>query len=327
MPRAADRLLPPIPCGKPRRPFVALATVATSLAIHGVAVAAAIGLWGAEEVSVPRPIEVVMVTVTRPGRAPAPGATTHAPAPTAPSQAGPPVVAMPVAEAAAPAVRAPVPVASTHTSKPAAAEVVPATIEPIRQATQAPAVAADRTPPPSAMAEVVIDQVRIDRVAPAAVSAPIAEPPRPAARPAPAQTQAQPTALARAPTGTPVETAARTAQAPAGRATSLATLTGTQPASHGGTDRAEFALGSAANPAPDYPYRARQRGWQGRVVLRVDVDREGRPIRIAIAESSGHGVLDDAATGTIATWTFQPARRGGQTVAGEAMVPVVFRLN
>lgn len=111
---------------------------------------------------------------------------------------------------------------------------------------------------------------------------------------------------------------------------SLAALTGGQEleeGSRGGSRPAAFALGSAGNPAPDYPYRARQRGWQGRVVLRVEVDRQGRPIRIAIAQSSGHGVLDDAAHRTIATWTFRPATRGGQPVAGEAVVPVVFRLN
>lgn len=88
-----------------------------------------------------------------------------------------------------------------------------------------------------------------------------------------------------------------------------------------------FELGTAGNPAPDYPYRARQRGWEGRVVLRVAIDDRGRPVDIDIATSSGHGVLDRAAHQTVAGWTFRPATRDGRPVAGEAIVPIVFRLN
>jgi protein TonB len=90
---------------------------------------------------------------------------------------------------------------------------------------------------------------------------------------------------------------------------------------------ASFSLGSAGNPAPQYPRRARQRGWEGRVVLQVAVDPSGRPQTVRIAQSSGYRILDDAAHRTIAGWTFQPAVRGGRPVAGEAIVPVVFRLN
>ena len=88
-----------------------------------------------------------------------------------------------------------------------------------------------------------------------------------------------------------------------------------------------FHLGSARNPLPRYPAIARRRGWEGRVVLRVEVDSDGRPLSVAIAQSSDHSVLDDAARSTIRRWLFEPGRRGGQAVVAVVEVPVVFRLH
>lgn len=82
-----------------------------------------------------------------------------------------------------------------------------------------------------------------------------------------------------------------------------------------------------ANPRPRYPWIARQKGEQGRVVLRVTVDAEGRAVAVAVARSSGHGRLDRAAVETIGTWRFEPARAGGRAVAGSVDVPVSFRLS
>ena len=80
------------------------------------------------------------------------------------------------------------------------------------------------------------------------------------------------------------------------------------------------------NPRPAYPEIAMRRGWEGEVLLRIRVSPDGRPIGISIQKSSGRDVLDQAATDTVRTWTFVPARLGGQPVAGWVTVPIVFHL-
>lgn len=72
---------------------------------------------------------------------------------------------------------------------------------------------------------------------------------------------------------------------------------------------------------------ALRQGWQGRVVLRVYVLANGRADTVEIRQSSGRKALDEAALTAVREWTFQPARRGAQTVAAWAVVPVEFKLN
>lgn len=88
-----------------------------------------------------------------------------------------------------------------------------------------------------------------------------------------------------------------------------------------------WGLPGLANPAPAYPWRARQNGEQGRVILRVSVDSGGRPTAVAVARTSGYGRLDRAAVAAIRQWRFAPARAGGRDVAGTVEVPVTFRLS
>ena len=80
------------------------------------------------------------------------------------------------------------------------------------------------------------------------------------------------------------------------------------------------------NPAPTYPPAARQRHYEGRVLLEVLVDRRGRVEELQVAESSGHPMLDRAAASTVAGWRFEPGRRGDQPVATTVMVPIRFNL-
>lgn len=93
----------------------------------------------------------------------------------------------------------------------------------------------------------------------------------------------------------------------------------------GGTGRAGAAP-LAGNPAPDYPTRARRRGWEGRAILEVEVDEEGRPAEVRLVESSGYRLLDQAALETVERWRFTPARRGGKTEADTLKLPIRFAL-
>lgn len=80
------------------------------------------------------------------------------------------------------------------------------------------------------------------------------------------------------------------------------------------------------NPRPAYPMVARRMGWQGRVVLNVEVRAEGGCGGISVFRSSGHDVLDRAAMDTVKSWRFTPARHGGSPVTKWFKVPVVFSL-
>lgn len=80
------------------------------------------------------------------------------------------------------------------------------------------------------------------------------------------------------------------------------------------------------NPRPAYPGSSRRRGEEGRVVLRVFVDAEGRAAKVEVQESSGHNRLDESAAIAVARWRFVPARRGSEPLAAWVRVPVVFSL-
>jgi protein TonB len=80
------------------------------------------------------------------------------------------------------------------------------------------------------------------------------------------------------------------------------------------------------NPAPAYPSEARRHGWEGTVLLLVEILENGRPERITVKQSSGYSVLDEAALGAVRRWTFIPAQRDGQPIRSLAEVPIVFSL-
>jgi protein TonB len=79
-------------------------------------------------------------------------------------------------------------------------------------------------------------------------------------------------------------------------------------------------------PPPDYPDAARKDGKEGRVLLRVLVDEEGRPKVVEINLSSGSHVLDHAAAEAIKRWRFSPAGYGDSPTASWVKIPVDFRL-
>lgn len=79
-------------------------------------------------------------------------------------------------------------------------------------------------------------------------------------------------------------------------------------------------------PRPDYPESARRAGREGRVLLRVLVDDQGRTKIVEINSSSGSDVLDRAAAEAIRRWRFHPARHGDQPVESWLRIPIEFRL-
>jgi len=89
------------------------------------------------------------------------------------------------------------------------------------------------------------------------------------------------------------------------------------------------SFGGAAylsNPKPAYPALAKRMGLEGTVRLKVLISREGSALKIEIAQSSGHEILDKAATEAVRNWRFTPAHQGDSPVDEWVQVPVVFRL-
>lgn len=80
------------------------------------------------------------------------------------------------------------------------------------------------------------------------------------------------------------------------------------------------------NPRPAYPMVARRMGWEGRVVLNVEVLAEGDCGAASVFQSSGHEVLDNAALRTVQGWRFVPASRAGHPVTQWFRVPIQFSL-
>jgi protein TonB len=89
---------------------------------------------------------------------------------------------------------------------------------------------------------------------------------------------------------------------------------------------ANFRANYAHNPKPEYPMIAKSRGWQGKVMLRVQVSAEGLSDSVAVEHSSGHEMLDESAVEAVKKWKFIPAKRGETPVASSVIVPIIFTL-
>ncbi len=82
----------------------------------------------------------------------------------------------------------------------------------------------------------------------------------------------------------------------------------------------------AENPKPDYPSLAKSMGWQGKVMLKVQVSEEGLSDAVEIERSSGYEILDESAIEAIKQWRFTPAKRAETPIASSVIVPIIFTL-
>jgi len=90
---------------------------------------------------------------------------------------------------------------------------------------------------------------------------------------------------------------------------------------------ANFKANYGTNPKPTYPPLAVSRGWEGKVLLRVNVSADGLSLSVAVHQSSGHESLDDAAVEAVEKWKFIPAKKGDKAVPCTVIVPINFTLN
>ncbi len=78
---------------------------------------------------------------------------------------------------------------------------------------------------------------------------------------------------------------------------------------------------------PSYPKTAAEQRIVGKVVVRVDVDTEGRATNVRVLQASPAGVFDDATVAAAKQWTFEPAIRNGKAVASALKIPVTYAMD
>ncbi len=96
-----------------------------------------------------------------------------------------------------------------------------------------------------------------------------------------------------------------------------------------GSSRSSSAFTQARysnTPKPAYPESARRENREGRVLLRVLIDDQGKTKSVEVNRSSGHDELDGAAAEAIKRWRFYPARAGETAVESWVSIPIDFRL-
>lgn len=197
------------------------------------------------------------------------------------------------------------------------------------------------TPPPLIPAAVpsAVMEVMLVSTAPASAPVPAAEPepeqaPIPAREPEPAVHPAAPTPPPPRPVRPVVKARpARPNPAPAVPSPAQAVATDSTPPATAPAPRSAsistppgYSLGAVSTPHPPYPWSARQRNKEGKVVVRLFVDASGVPSQAEVIHSSGEDSLDTAALSTLRRWRLRPAHSDGVPVSGQIDVPILFRL-
>ena len=77
---------------------------------------------------------------------------------------------------------------------------------------------------------------------------------------------------------------------------------------------------------PGYPETARRNKVEGRVMLDVQINSNGRVGSVRVFSSSGSRVLDSTAISAVKRWSFSPARKGGKPVSSQVRVPFRFSI-
>src|SRR5262249_19716440 len=70
-----------------------------------------------------------------------------------------------------------------------------------------------------------------------------------------------------------------------------------------------------------YPAAALAEHKEGSVTILATVDKQGAVTAAEIAESSGEGILDEAALNAALKWRFRPAKRDGLPTESQVRIP------
>ncbi len=77
---------------------------------------------------------------------------------------------------------------------------------------------------------------------------------------------------------------------------------------------------------PVYPYEARRKEINGRVILRFIVDREGNVRNIRVVRAEPEGLFEENAKEAVGKWRFKPGYFSGEPVNTRVTVPIKFEI-
>ena len=77
---------------------------------------------------------------------------------------------------------------------------------------------------------------------------------------------------------------------------------------------------------PVYPQAARQKGYEGLVLISVEILENGSPGQLLVKKSSGYEILDQAALSAVRKWKFFPASKNSVHIRTWGDVPIRFVL-
>ncbi|MDB6144200.1 MAG: hypothetical protein JWP80_3244 [Pseudomonas sp.] len=199
-------------------------------------------------------------------------------------------------------------------SPPPALPIVPPEIPPMTIEFSQPAPPIVQTPPPP----------------PEPVVQPVVEPPPPvedelAVKPPPPKPIPKPKPVVK-PVPKPVAKPAEQPPAPPAPPQPVAASAPPAPPAPKPLTPPSVGAGYLHNPAPEYPALAMRRGWEGTVLLRVQVLASGKPGEIQIQKTSGRDQLDEAALAAVKRWSFVPAKQGDVAQDGWVSVPIDFKI-
>ncbi len=80
-------------------------------------------------------------------------------------------------------------------------------------------------------------------------------------------------------------------------------------------------------PPPSYPKSAFEQRQVGVVNLRVEVDAQGHPTDVQVLSATNPGVFDAVSIAAARSWTYRPAVKHGQPVAGAVKIPITFAMD
>lgn len=107
---------------------------------------------------------------------------------------------------------------------------------------------------------------------------------------------------------------------------------GVGPGHGGGIGGGAYHVGGGVHPPkviykvdPEFSEEARKNKWQGIVILKVIIGKDGKPEDIKVQRSLGMG-LDEKAVAAVKQWRFDPGTKDGQPVPVEVSMEVSFRL-
>jgi protein TonB len=78
---------------------------------------------------------------------------------------------------------------------------------------------------------------------------------------------------------------------------------------------------------PVYPEIARKAGLEGRLVVRVLIDKDGKPQKAQVVKSTGIEAFEESAIDAVMKSSYSPAIQNGRPVKCWMTIPIKFSLN